>query len=264
MSEERKPKILIYDIECTGILGYSYSVWEANIHKIVEQPILLSFSYAWYGEKPKIVCRTLADMATYTKNPKNDALLVAELWQLINKADVTLGHNSKAFDDKMANMFFMKHGLNPPKPHQQLDTKVMAKATGRFPSNSLNNLSDFFGIGQKTTTTHAELWFDSITGGEDGRRAMKKMKTYNNQDVNLTIQLYEILRPWYTTPVNLARIANLEFACPVCMASDYSKQGTRPTKTSRYQQFKCNKCQHWFNDRNAIKKKDGDVQPQFV
>lgn len=264
--EQREPKILVYDIECTGILGYSYGVWETNIHKIIEQPILLSFSYAWYkeGEEQEVICVTLSDTPTYLDNPKNDRILAKKLWDLFNQADVTLGHNSKAFDDKMANMFFMKHGFEPPVPHQQLDTKVMAKQTGRFPSNSLNNLSDFFGIGQKTETTHADLWFDSINGGAPGILAMEKMRVYNNQDINLTIQLYEILRPWYKSPVNLARIANCEFACPTCLSTDYTLQGTRPTKTTRYQQYKCKNCRHWFNDKTAIKKKDGDIQPAFV
>lgn len=264
--EPREPKLLAYDIECTGILGYGYGVWETNIHKIVEQPILLSFSYAWYSpdKKPKIKCRTLADTASYDKNPRDDKLLVMELWDLFNETDVTIGHNSRAFDDKVANMFFLKHGLIPPVPHQQLDTKVMAKQIGRFPSNSLNNLGDFFNIGKKTETTHADLWWDSINGGKVGLKAMKKMATYNNQDVNLTIQLYEILRPWYKTPVNFARLANVEFACPACLGDDYHQEGTRPTKTGRYRRFKCNKCFHWFSERTGIKEKEGDVKPAFV
>lgn len=266
MPEIRKPQLLVYDIECTGILGYGYGVWETNIHKVVEQPILLSFSYAWYtpGKKAKIVCRTLADTATYKVNPKSDELLIKELWELFNKTDVTIGHNSKAFDDKVANMFFLKHGLKPPVPHQQLDTKVMAKATGRFPSNSLNNLAEFFGIGQKAETTHADLWWDSINGGKEGLRAMKKMAVYNNQDVNLTIQLYEILQPWYKSPVNIARIANLEFACPDCLSENYVGAGTRPAKTTRYRRFQCLNCFRYFSERTAIKKKDGDIQPAFV
>lgn len=264
--EPREPKLLVYDIECTGILGYGYGVWETNIHKVVEQPILLSFSYAWYtpGGKSKIICRTLADTDSYNLDPKNDSLLVRELWRIFNETDVTIGHNSKAFDDKVANMFFLKHGLTPPAPHLQLDTKLMAKQVARFPSNSLKNLGGFFNIGDKTETTHADLWWDSINGGQSGRKAMKKMAIYNNQDVNLTIQLYEILKPWYRTPVNFARLANVELACPSCLKSDYHQEGTRPTKTGRYQRFQCNNCFHWFSDRSAIKEKDGDIKPAFV
>jgi hypothetical protein len=262
----RTPKLLPYDIECTGILGYSYGIWEANIHKVIEQPILLSFSYAKnyeIGKKAKIVCRTLADTDTYKVDPKNDYLLVKELYELFKDADVTIGHNSKQFDDKMANMFFLKHGLAPVVPHQQLDTKLMAKQIARFPSNSLNYLSDFFGNGSKTATTHADLWWDSINGGAEGKKAMKKMAVYNNQDVKLTIELFEKLHPWYRSPVNLVRIANLEFACPHCLQSNYHKEGTRATKTGRYQRYVCDneECKGWFTANNAIKKNDGDIKP---
>ena len=266
--EAREPKLLAYDIECTGVLGYSYGVWDTNIHKVVEQPILLSFSYAWYipGKKPKIICRTLADMDTYRVNPKDDSLLVKELYDLFSEADVTIGHNSKQFDDKMSNMFFLKHKMKPVVPHQQLDTKIMAKQIARFPSNSLNYLSDFFGNGQKTETTHADLWWDIICGGETGVKACKKMAIYNIQDTKLTIDLFGTLFPWYRTPVNLLRIANLEFACPHCLASNYHNEGTRATKTQRYQRYKCDNpdCNGWFSELTAIKKNDGDVKPAFA
>lgn len=262
----RKPNILAYDIECTGILGYAYGIYETNIHKIVEQPILLSFSYAWYidGKKPKIVCRTLADTDTYNVDPKNDQLLVKELWTLFNAADVTLGHNSRSFDDKVANMFFLKHRLPPTPPHKQLDTKVMSGSIGRFPSKSLNNLSDFFGLGQKTETTHADLWWASITGGKEGRKAMKKMAAYNNQDVVLTVKLYEILRPYFKNHPVLSRISGEEGACPRCGSYDFRLRAYRTSNTSRYHQYSCNACLGFFSDRKAITEKQGDIKPLFV
>lgn len=262
----RKPKILAYDLECTGVLGYSYGTYETNIHKVIEQPILLSFSYAWYesGKKPKIICRTLADTDTYGVDPKNDKLLIKELWELFDEADVTLGHNSRSFDDKVANMFFLKHRLGPVPPHKQLDTKIMAGSIGRFPSKSLNNLSDFFGIGQKSTTTHADLWWDSISGGKEGRKAMKKMAAYNNQDVKLTIELYEILRPYFKNHPVLSRLSNDDSACPRCGSHDYRVRAYRTTNVSRYHQFSCNNCGGFFSDRKAITEKQGDIKPSFV
>jgi len=270
----REPNLLAYDIECTGLLGYSYGVWETNIHKVIEQPILLSFSYAWVDPsrlsdpkyEPKVHCRTIAQMETYSWDPKDDTLLVKELYQLFTKTDITLGHNSKQFDDKMANMFFIKHKLKPVVPHQQLDTKLIAKQIMRLPSYSLNYLSDFLGKGRKTETTHADLWWDIICGGAAGLKAAKKMAIYNNQDVKLTIDDFRVLFPWYRSPVSLLRIANLELACPYCLQSDYHEEGTRATKTGRYQRYQCNVegCYGWFSERSAIKKKDGDIPPAFV
>lgn len=267
----RKPMLLAYDIECTGVLGYSYGIWDTNMHKVIEQPILLSFSYAWVDPfrmmdpeyEPKIITRTLAQMDTYKVNPREDKLLAKELYELFKKTDVTLGHNSKSFDDKMANFFFLKHRFAPVVPHLQLDTKLMAKQIMRSPSNSLNYLSDLFELGQKETTTHADLWWDMLCGGKEGIKAAKKMVTYNKQDVNLTIKLFRILFPWYKTSLNFVRLANLEYACPYCLQSDYHSEGTRSNKTQRYQRYKCDnpECLGWFTALNAIKKTDGDIKP---
>jgi hypothetical protein len=271
MVDIRQPKLLAYDIECTGILGYSYGVWDTNIHKVIEQPILLSFSYAWVDVNrlnepdymPKIKCVTLANTDTYKVDPKNDKLLIEQLYRLFSEADLTLGHNSKQFDDKMANMFFIKHKMKPVVPHQQLDTKLIAKQIMRLPSYSLNYLSGFLDRGAKTETTHADLWFDSIGGGKEGIKAMKKMAIYNNQDVRLTIADFKDLYPWYRSPVNLLRLANLEYACPHCMSFNYHQEGTRPSGTGRYQRYQCNDCGGWFSERTAIRKSDGDIQPAF-
>lgn len=262
----RKPKVLAYDIECTGILGYSYGTYQTNIHKIIEQPILLSFSYAWYevGKRPKIVCRTLADMDTYKVDPKNDKLLTMELHRLFEEADVTLGHNSRSFDDKMSNMFFLKHRLSPTQPRKQLDTKVMAASIGRWPSKSLNNLSDFFGNGQKTSTTHADLWWDMVCGGEAGVKAAKKMAKYNNQDVKLTIDLYEILRPYYRNHPIMSRLTGDAYSCPRCGSHDTRVRAYRSSNVNIYRQFSCNVCGGFFSDRKAVSEKDGDVKPAYA
>lgn len=265
LNQVRKPKILAYDIECTGTLGYAYGTYKTNVHKIVEQPILLSFSYAWYenGKKPQIKCVTLADSPTYKKNPKDDKYVTEKLHELFDQADITLGHNSKSFDDKMSNMFFLKHMLPPVKPHKQLDTMRMARSIGRWPSTSLNNLSDFFGIGGKTAETHASLWWDSINGGPDGLKAMKKMKKYNNQDVVLTVKLYEILRPYYRAHPSMSRITGIIDACDRCGSFNYRTKAYRKTNVMKYRQYVCNDCGGYFNGRKAIKESEGDVRPKF-
>lgn len=271
----RTPMVLAYDIECTGNLGYTYGIWDTNMHKVLEEPILLSFSYAWVDVQklltdpeymPKIKCRTIAQTDTYALDPKNDKLLTAELYELFQQTDVTLGHNSRQFDDKMSNMFFIKHRMRPVVPHQQLDTKIIAKQIMRLPSYSLNYISQFLNQGRKTEITHADLWFPIICGGVEGLKAAKKMAIYNIQDTKLTIEDFRILFPWYKSPIGLLRLANLELACPHCLNSDYHAEGTRPSKTGRYQRYQCNVdgCMGWFSDRTAIKKKDGDIAPAVV
>lgn len=262
--QEKKVKLLIYDIEVTGHLGYSYGIWDTNIHKVVEYPILLSFSYMWYeeGQKPKIINKGLIDYPNYKKDHKDDSAITEDLWKLIDEADITLGHNSIQFDDKMANMFFLKHNLRPPAPHKAIDTKRAAKAIGRFGSNSLNSLGDFFGIGQKTKETHADLWWDCLLGDT---KAWSKMKKYNQQDVLLTMKLYERLRPYITNHPNMARLANRPDSCPNCTApgEHMQRRGTRVTNVGRFRRYQCQKCGHWCARRTGMDKTE-DVKPTYV
>lgn len=261
--EERKAKILIYDIECTGHLGYSYGLWDTRIHKVIEYPIMLSFSYCWYepNKKLKYINRGLIDTDTFKVDPKNDKLLAKELWKLFDEADITLGHNSKQFDDKMARMFFLKHSLPPTSPTKSIDTKQAAKAIGRFGSNSLNSLSDFFGFGQKESVTHADLWWDCLLGNAKAWRLMKK---YNQQDVVLTVKLYEKLRPWILNHPNLSRITNKPSACPKCQADDqWESAGWRTTNVSRFRRYRCKKCGGYASQRRSVDQVD-DIKPSFV
>lgn len=264
--EQRKAKILIYDIECTGHLGYSYGLWDTQIHKVIEYPVMLSFSYCWYDptkkpEKQKIINRGLIDTDTFRVDPKNDKLLSRELWELFNEADMTLGHNSAQFDDKMARMFFLKNGFNPHSPAKSIDTKRAAKAIGRFGSNSLNYLSEFFGFGSKEKTTHADLWWDCLLGD---KTAWRKMKIYNQQDVLLTIKLYLKLRPWIQNHPNMARATNNPEVCPKC-ASDagWESAGWRTTNVSRFRRYRCKACGGYASQRRAVDQID-DVKPTFV
>lgn len=263
---ERKAKILIYDIECTGHLGYSYGLWDTNIYKVIEYPILLSFSYTWYDpskslDEHEIFNIALNDFDTFGVDRKNDQLITKALHELFEEADVLLGHNSNQFDDKMSRMFFLKHDLLPPPPAKSIDTKRAAKSAGRFGSNSLNNLSDFFGFGQKETTTHADLWWDCLLGDAE---AWRKMKIYNEQDVRLTVKLYEKLRPWILNHPNMARLTNDAEACPKCGEKDkMQSRGYRVTNVGRFRRYQCQACGGWCARRQAITA-EFDVKPSYV
>jgi len=122
----------------------------------------------------------------------------------------------------MARMFFLKHGLAPHSPFKSIDTKKVAKSIARFGSNGLNSLSDFFGFGQKEEVTHADLWWDCLLGDKKAWRLMKK---YNQQDVALTIKLYEKLRPWITNHPSLSVLNDTPNTCPRCGSDNIKPNG---------------------------------------
>ena len=66
-----------------------------------------------------------------------------------------------------------------------------------LPSNKLNDIAEFFGIGEKLST-NKDLWFDCMAGD---KKAWGLMEKYNKQDVVLCDELYTKLLP-YTKQFN--------------------------------------------------------------
>ena len=90
------------------------------------------------------------------------------------------------------------------------------------------------------------------------------MKVYNEQDVTLTIKLYERLRPWILNHPNMARIENRPEACPKCGTEDKMQaRGYRVTNVGRYRRYQCQECFGWCARRTAIEK-EYDIKPSYT
>lgn len=242
-------KIVSFDIETFPIQAYTWGPkWEANLIKITEHVKLAGFSYKPLGKAVKVF--GAPDFKTYED-------MVKALWDVFDEYDVLIAHNGKSFDIKQSNVFFIDVGLAPPSPYHILDTKLVAKRYFRFPSNSLNDLSDFFKVGQKLDTGGADLWFDCMAGKPE---AWAKMKKYNRQDVILLEAIYLKMRPWMTNhPV--FHIEKKELNCTNCGEQDYIKRGYGVNRRGKYPRYQC-ACGAWFSgpvDNTTTAKR---VQPQ--
>lgn len=210
----RDAKVLLVDLEISPRLGYYYGCYQVNPILEIEPPILLSISWKWLGEK-KVHSLTLEDCRLV--DPHNDKLLVDKLWQLYDDASIVCGHNSKHFDDKMANYFFIKHNMTPPSPYKEVDTLQMARRWFKFDKNNLDYLDKLFGGKGKTETTYADVWKDLLDGDRKARkRASDLMKKYNEGDVLALERIYNKLLPWATNHPNMALHAGRPTICPRC------------------------------------------------
>ena len=64
----------------------------------------------------------------------------------------------------------------------------------RCPSNKLDYVAQKLEVGAKVKHSGFKLWIDCMAGDD---KAWKEMKKYQVHDVNLLIDLYEILLPWF-------------------------------------------------------------------
>lgn len=232
--------ILFFDIETTPNLAWIWGKYEQNAIDFERTSHLLSFSAKFQGKK--IITKGLIDYKGYVRNKEDDKALVRDLWHLLDKADIVVAHNGRAFDTKKANARFSFHKMGPPSPYQIVDTKEMSKRHFNFTSNSLNDIADYLGIGHKLETGGFELWKKCMAGD---RSAWAKMKKYNAYDVVLLEKVYNRLLPWSKPHPNLSILME-GMVCPRCGSKKLQSRGdARGTMSTVYARFQCQTCGGW-------------------
>lgn len=247
----KKPKILFYDIETSPLEIHTWGLYDQNSLNMIKDWTLMSFAYKWGGEK------SIKVLARPDFKDKTDKTLVKALWKLIDEADILIGHNSDAFDNKKATAKFIEHGLTPPSPSQTVDTCKVAKKYFRFTSNKLDDLGKLLGVGRKEKTGGIDLWLECIAGSKS---AWAKMKKYNKQDVALLERVYLKLLPWINNHPNVAFLADKVDACPKCGSENLQRRGYHCSKTQKYRRINCGDCGGWCRERVA----ETVVKPRVV
>lgn len=250
MNKEKTPKILLIDIETAPNLGYIWGKYEQNVIDYKNEWYLLSFCAKWLGEK-KMFAYKLNDFNLFKKDKQNDLELVKKLWNLLDEADIIIGHNSDEFDIKKSNARFLFHGLNPPEPYKTIDTKKIAKKYFNFNSNKLDDLGRYLGIGRKMEHEGFSLWLKCMNGD---KCAWDRMIKYNKQDVVLLEKLYKRFLPYITNHPNYGLYQQKEFACPNCGSYHLHKRGYAMTKTNIYNRWQCQECGSWSQSVKCEKK----------
>jgi uncharacterized protein YprB with RNaseH-like and TPR domain len=180
-------KILHLDIETTPIKAYVWGLWDQNvsIDQIIEPTEMLCFGARWSNSK-KVIFKSV--------HHDGKQAMLDELHKLMDEADVLVGWNSAAFDHKHINREFLENGMQPPSPVKDLDLMSVTKANFQFPSNKLDYVAQRLGVGAKVKHSGFSLWIKCMEGDE---KAWREMKKYQIQDVNLLVDLYDELAPWF-------------------------------------------------------------------
>lgn len=190
-------KILLLDLETTPNLSYTWGgKREVNVIEFLKEGHMISFAWKWLGES-KVNCLSMPMFGTYKTAPENNKLLTLELKKLYEKADMVVGHNLVAFDDKVANTNFIDNNILPPKPHRTTDTLKLARKYFKFGSNSLKDLALRLKVGTKAETGGFKLWLGCMHGVSDSWRTMEK---YNKQDIVVLEGVYNKFIPWINLP----------------------------------------------------------------
>lgn len=244
-----KSKILIYDVETTPLISYTWGTYQQNVIEVIEESHLLCFAYKWFGDK-KVQTVALPDFVDYKKDPKNDVHVVKALHKLFSLADMVVAHNGNRFDQKVGHARMLTHNLPPPTPYQQIDTLTIARRYFKFDSNKLDVLGERLGVGRKVATGGFSLWKGCMEGDP---KSWKKMLKYNKQDVQLLEDVYVKLRPWVNNhPTVASEMQGNTHSCPKCGHNKLWSKGIRRTKVNSYRRYQCQKCLGWSHQRTSL------------
>jgi uncharacterized protein YprB with RNaseH-like and TPR domain len=182
-------KTLFLDIETTPMQVYTWGLFDQNIsiNQIIKSTEMLCFGARWLGEK-KVIFKSV--------HHDGKKEMLEHLHKMMDEADVLVGWNSAGFDHKHINREFLENGMKPPSPVKDLDLMSITKSNFLFPSNKLDYVAQKLGVGAKVKHSGFNLWIECMEGNP---KSWKEMKAYQIQDVNLLVDLYDLLVPWFVT-----------------------------------------------------------------
>jgi hypothetical protein len=255
-STEKRPVVVTLDIETAPLEVYVWRIWEENvgIDQIKKDWCILSFAYKFLDEK-KVYFH-----CTGGRGPdkvRDDKKLVELLWEILDKADVVVLQNGKAFDIKKINARMAMYGMKPYSPIKVIDTMLIAKKQFGFTSNKLEFLARILtdtGKSKHKKFPGFELWEECL---KDNPEAWIEMEKYNKIDVVADEKVYLRLRPWVEGHPNFGVYSSTEeVTCPKCGSTHLQKRGSSYTQVGEYHRFQCLDCHGWARSRYVTNTKE--------
>lgn len=234
-------KILLFDLETSAAKVYCFGRHKQFISQDAvaqEGGKILTASWKWLGED---------EVYSYSNRDEiiagEDATVVGILYELFEQADAVVAHNGLNFDKKMLATRALVNGYGALPTVKHIDTLVMAKKNFRFPSNRLDHLGAYLGLGRKVDTGGIDLW---VKVQEGCPVAIKHMVEYNEQDVLLLEQIYLKLRSFghAGTNFNAGHYSDDSTPrCASCGSENIAETGKSVyTALSRFAEVRCGDC----------------------
>lgn len=257
-TKQYKPKVLLIDVETSQM---EVKVWQLFGNKyighdrITKPPFIICFSAKWLFED---------DMISECVTPKeaiarDDKRIMQRAWELLNEADIIIGHNAQKFDRRKINSRLFIHKMLPPSPYKVIDTLTQSRKEFAHPSQRLDYISHIIS-GEHKKKTEQKLWDDCENGDQ---QALINMADYCDHDVDLLEDAYIEIRPWIRSHPNLALFVDIDsnekyapYICPVCAkeidVETIEWKYSHTTTISKFKAFR-HSCGAFIHTRNSYK-----------
>ena len=249
---KRIAKILLLDIETAPMQVLAWGLFKPYLShdNILKKGFILSWAAKWLFSS-----ETKSDVLKTEEAKKgNDKRICESIWNMINDADIIIGHNIRKFDIKWLNAEFILNGIKPPSPYQTIDTLTEARKHFKFPSNRLDYLGKIM-VRKEKIETNYKLWKMCMIGDQD---ALQKMVKYNENDVLLLEDVYVELRPWIKSHPNMGMyIDSDKSVCGNCGSENLIWEDKYyTTMVSKFAAYRCNNCGAYSRCRTTALNKE--------
>lgn len=248
----KKPNILLLDIETAPDVSCNFNRRDVNISNdsVVRQGgWLISIAWKWLGDSETFGLSVNSQSA----KESDDYHLITNISNLINKADIIVGHNIKKFDLPVIKSRILSSN-NPSLKRIKVYDTLSALREMKFKSNKLDDISkNLFGT-SKLKHEGINLWIDCINGDTD---ALSKMLEYNKQDIALLEKLYLALRGHSSQGINLQLFSDASTDyCPHCLESIPKPTGEYIyVGQSKYEELYCDVCSGTSRSKKPVNTK---------
>lgn len=226
-------KRLYVDIETSPLIAYTWRIGH-NINldhnNIIRDPSIICICYKWEDKE--------VEAMTWDRE-QCDRSMLERFVKVLMKADEVIAHNGDRFDLPWIRTRCAFHRIDIPAVLPSVDTLKQARRGFRFPSNRLDYLGKYMGLGRKVDTGGFGLWRDVMDGK---RKALSDMVSYCKQDVQL---LQEVHRSLYGYAKPTTHIGVMESGykhhCPYCGNEETKSNGHKSVSAAgiRKIQVKC-------------------------
>ena len=237
-----KPKVLIFDIESSGLQG--------------DFATILTIGSKWLGEpKKNTLVKNITHFPGWRSDPSNDSKLVKWFYPRMVEADVWVTFfgqaqsSGKGFDEPMIVTKLLEHHLPalPDKIH--IDIYRTARKYLRIHSRRLAVVAEFLGVPTQKTPILASIW---KRAGAGHKESINYLDDHCRKDVWITEEVYYRLRPYIRDHPRLMGFG----PCRFCGSAHLTRQGYRITRSQgRSIQIQCKDCGGWdhMNEKAAAK-----------
>jgi len=189
-----------------------------------------------------------------------DKKLILKFVDIMNDCDEVIGHNGDNFDIKWIRTRALYHGIMSMPDIKSIDTLKISRSKLKLPSNKLDEIAKFFGIGKKLEHRGMPMWEDIIE--RNCRKAMKEMVDYCKMDVEVLANVFKLLEGYSNPKTNMGAFAGGDRAdCHYCASENTIFHGRRISAAGIVRcTMKCKDCNRYYtvslkayNDSRAIK-----------